>query len=86
MKTYLKQMGVQLKQLLLSRKGWTAWIIANIITSAGWAIPLIIGFILRDQRLYAIAGGVWLFMMSPITPFWLLNLIIATFFYTKVLK
>ena len=86
MKLYLKSMGLQLKQLLLSPKGWLSWIIANIMTSMGWIIPLVIGFILQDTRYYAVAGGVWAFSMSPITPFWLLNLMIATFIYKKVLK
>lgn len=86
MKLYLKSMGLQLKQLLLSPKGWISWGIANVITSLGWFIPLFIGFLRQDTRYYTIAGGVWAFMMSPITPFWLLNLIIATFIYKKVLK
>jgi hypothetical protein len=82
----LKLMALEVKKLLTSPKGWMSWIIANIITSSLWAAPLIIGFLLQDQNLYAVAGSVWLFMMSPLTPFWVLNLIIATFFYTKVLK
>jgi hypothetical protein len=82
----LKPMALDFKKLLTSRKGWAAWIIANIITTAFWIIPLVIGFILQDERLYVLAASIWALMLSPLTPIWLLNLIIATFFYKKVLK
>lgn len=73
-----------MKQLFLTKEGWLSWIIANIITSLPWAVPLILGFILKNDALYTIAGSVWAFVMLPITPFWILNVIIAVFF-TKLL-
>jgi hypothetical protein len=82
----LKLMALEVKKILTSRKGWTAWFIANIITTSAWFIPLGIGFILQDQRLYVLAGSIWALMLSPIIPVWPINLLIATFFYKKVLK
>ena len=82
----LKELGLQLKSLFLSPKGWLSWIIANIITTAFWIIPLVIGFILQDQRLYALSASIWALMLSPIIPVWVVNVLIATFFYKKVLK
>lgn len=66
-----------LKQLFLTKEGWIGWIVANIITSLPWAISFAIGFIFNSPRWYLIGGGIWTFMMLPITPFWILNVIIA---------
>lgn len=84
MKEYIKKSAHNLKVILLDPIGWLSWIIANVITSLVWFVPLAIGFVLNDTKLYAISGAIWLFMMNPLTPFWLLNLLIATFFYKKI--
>jgi len=84
MKEKISTIKLQMKQLFLTKEGWLSWIIANIITSLPWAVPLILGFILKNDALYTIAGSVWAFVMLPITPFWILNVIIAVFF-TKLL-
>jgi len=73
-----------MKELFLTKEGWLSWFIANVITSLPWALPLIFGFILKNDALYTIAASVWAFMMLPLTPFWILNVIIAVFF-TKLL-
>jgi hypothetical protein len=80
----ISRFKVELKQLFLTKEGWLSWIIANMITSLTWAVPLILGFILKNDTLYTIAGSIWAFMMLPITPFWVLNVVIAVFF-TKLL-
>ena len=69
-----------LKELFLTKEGWIAWTIANIITSLPWVAPLILGFILKNDALYAIAASIWAFIMLPATPFWILNVIIAVWF------
>lgn len=76
----------QLKMLIATPKGWLSWFIANVITSLPWAIPLIYGFIFKDNNGYVIAGSIWAFMMLPLTPFWILNLAIALFLRNKVIK
>lgn len=66
-----------LAELFLTKKGWLSWLVANVITSLPWAIPLLIGFILQDNRFYVVAGSIWAFIILPITPFWILNVLIA---------
>jgi hypothetical protein len=66
-----------LKELFLTKKGWLSWLLANVITSLSWFIPLFLGFILNDNNLYVVAGSIWTFIILPITPFWILNVIIA---------
>lgn len=75
-----------LKHLFLTKEGWISWIIANAITSLPWAVPLIYGFVFKDNNAYVIAGSIWGFIMLPITPFWILNIIIAVFFVEKVFR
>ena len=76
----------ELKELLATPKGWFSWFIANVITSLPWAIPLIYGFIFKDNNGYILATSIWTFMMLPITPFWILNLVIAIWFKNVFLK
>jgi hypothetical protein len=73
-----------LKELFLTKQGWLSWLMANVVTSMGWFIPLFFGFILQNNRLYVIAGSVWTFMMLPVTPFWVLNVIIAIWLRKKI--
>ena len=75
-----------LKDLFLTKEGWISWAIANVLTSLPWAIPLIYGFIFKDNNGYILAGSIWTFIMLPITPFWILNVLIATFFVEKIFK
>jgi hypothetical protein len=76
----------QLKMLIATPKGWLSWIIANVITSLPWAIPLIYGFVFKDNNGYVIAGSIWTFTMLPLTPFWIINLAIAVFLRNKVIR
>lgn len=66
-----------LKQLFLTKEGWIGWVVANVITSAPWALSFVIGYVFNSQVWYVIGGSIWTFMMLPITPFWILNAIIA---------
>lgn len=82
----MEKLKQQLKELFLTKEGWLGWGIANIITSLPWAVPLTLGFILNSSRLQVIAASIWTFMMLPITPFWILNVIIAVFVKNIFLK
>jgi hypothetical protein len=86
MKTAITKAKELLKGLFLTKEGWISWLIANVITSLPWAVPLIYGFIFKDSRSYIIAGSIWTFMMLPITPFWILNVFIAYFFLKFLTK
>lgn len=66
-----------LKLLFLTKEGWIGWIVANVITSSPWVLSFVIGYIFNNQVWYVIGGSIWTFMMLPITPFWILNVIIA---------
>ena len=76
----------ELKEMFLTPQGWISWIIANIITSLPWAIPLIYGFIFKDNNGYVIAGSIWAFVMLPVTPFWAVNVAIAVPIKNLLLK
>jgi hypothetical protein len=76
----------QLKMIIATPKGWLSWFIANIITSLPWIIPLIYGFVFKDNNGYLIAGSIWTFAMLPVTPIWIINLAIAVFLRNKVFR
>ena len=86
MKKMIAKAKILLRDLFLTKEGWLSWFIANVITSLPWAIPLIYGFIFKDNNGYILAGSIWTFIMLPVTPFWVLNVLIATFFVEKVFK
>jgi hypothetical protein len=76
----------QMKEMLLTKEGWIAWIIANIITSLPWFLPLAYGFVFKDQNGYYVAGAVYAFILAPFTPFWILNVIIAVWIKNMLFK
>jgi hypothetical protein len=80
----MQKFKLLLKELFLTKEGWLSWIVANVMTSLSWAMPLFFGFVFQSNRLYIIAGSIWTFIMLPITPFWLLNLMIAIWLRKKV--
>jgi hypothetical protein len=75
-----------LKRIFLTKEGWISWIIANIITSLPWFLPLAYGFVFSDERGYMVASAVYAFILLPVTPFWILNVLIAVFFIKRVFK
>jgi hypothetical protein len=82
----MNKLKEQLKMLIATPKGWFSWVVANIITSLPWILPLIYGFVLKDNNGYIIAASVWTFIMLPATPFWMLNVIIAVFLRNTIIK
>jgi hypothetical protein len=82
----MNKLKEQLKMLIATPKGWFSWLMANVITSLPWALPLIYGFMFKDNNGYVIAGSIWAFIMLPVTPYWMLNVVIAVFLRNKVFK
>jgi hypothetical protein len=76
----------EVKEILLTKEGWVGWIVANIITSLPWFLPLAYGFVFNDEKGYYVAGVVYAFILAPFTPFWILNVIIAIWFKNLLLK
>jgi hypothetical protein len=76
----------ELKEMFLTKQGWIAWIIANVITSLPWFLPLAYGFLFDDIRGYYAAASVYAFILLPFTPFWILNVIIAVALKKTILK
>lgn len=77
LKNAVNKAKLELKEMFATSQGWLSWLIANIITSMFWGMPLIYGFVFKDNRAIVVAGSIWTFMMLPITPFWILNVVIA---------
>ena len=82
----MNKLKEQLKMLIATPKGWLSWLIANVITSLPWAVPLIYGFMFKDERMYVLAASIWGFFILPFTPLWVVNLVIAVFLRNKVIK
>jgi hypothetical protein len=76
----------QVKIILTTKEGWISWIIANIITSLPWFLPLVYGFMFQDERGYIAAAATYAFILAPFTPFWILNVIISLFIYKQIKK
>jgi hypothetical protein len=77
MNRFLEKTKATMKQLFLTKEGWIAWIVANVITSLPWFLPLAYGFVFSDNMGYMAAAAVYAFILAPFTPFWILNVIIA---------
>jgi hypothetical protein len=73
----VRNLKVNLKKLFTTWQGLFSWFIANVITSLPWIIPLIYGFIFKDKNAYIVAGSTWAFLLSPLAPLWIVNVIIA---------
>ena len=77
MKSLLIKAKREVKEILLTKEGWIAWFIANVITSLHWIILTVIGFITKDPKWYAYAASAWAIGMSPFVPLIILNVAIA---------
>jgi hypothetical protein len=83
-KDRIEKIKKTMKELFLTREGWISWFVANVITSLPWFLPLTYGFLFQDEGAYMAAAAVYAFILLPLTPFWILNVIIAVWF-TKLL-
>lgn len=86
MKTMILKAKDLLKNLFLSKEGWIGWIVANIITSLPWFLPLAYAYFFNQPNGYVVSASIWTFMMLPVTPFWILNVFIATFVMKLIKK
>jgi hypothetical protein len=77
MKSLLIKAKREVKEILLTKEGWIAWFIANVITSLHWIILTVIGFITKDSKWYAYAASAWALGMSPFIPLIIFNVAIA---------
>jgi hypothetical protein len=75
-----------LKHLFLTKEGWLSWFVANVITSLPWMLPLIYGFIFKEENAYILATSIWAFLLTPLAPLWIPNVFIALFLVEKVFK
>ena len=80
----MQKFKLLLKGMFLTKEGWISWVVANIITSLPWFLPLAYGFVFNDNRGYMAAAAVYAFILAPFTPFWILNVIIAVWFRKKI--
>lgn len=76
---------LKFKTLLTTPNGWLAFLLANVFWSSFWAVPLIYGFIFKDNNYIALAGAIYLFFVQPLIPMWLLTPL-TTFFIYKLIK
>jgi hypothetical protein len=67
----------EVKEILLTKEGWIAWFIANVITSLHWMSLTVIGFITKDPVWYAYAASAWALGLSPFVPLIIFNIAIA---------
>lgn len=87
MKNYIAKFGDEVKNILVSPRGWLSWFIANIITSLPWLIPLFLHIITFDPKWIPIAAAIWAFQMSPFLPIeTFLNIAITLFIYKRIRK
>jgi hypothetical protein len=74
---FLTKAKKEVKEILLTKEGWIAWFIANVITSLHWMILTVIGFITKDPKWYAYAASAWAIGLSPLVPLIIINVAIA---------
>lgn len=65
--------------------GWISWIIANLIVSAFWYVPMGLGLLLGSATLMAIGTTVFVAMWMP-PPIESVAVAFLTIFFYKVLK
>jgi len=75
-----------LKKLLLSKRGWLSWGIANLIVSSPWLILGVMWLLTGDHWFLATATAVWSFQMIPLPIESFLVFIITIYFFTVVFK
>jgi hypothetical protein len=60
------------KVLFLSKRGWLAIILANILWSMFWFPFLLAGLITGLETYYVIAVSIYAFFAQPLIPMWLI--------------
>jgi hypothetical protein len=83
---FLTKAKKEVKEILLTKEGWIAWFLANVITSLHWMILTVIGFVTKDPVWYAYAASAWALGLSPLVPLIIPNIIMAIWFKNLLLK
>jgi hypothetical protein len=82
----LTQAKKEVKEILLTKEGWIAWFIANVITSIHWIILTLIGFMTQDPIWFGYAASAWALGLSPFIPLTIPNIIISIWIKNLLLK
>ena len=75
-----------LKKLMLSKRGWLSWGIANLIVSSPWLVMGAMWLLTDEQWFLATATAIWTFQMLPIPLESILVFVITIYFFTVVFK
>lgn len=75
-----------LKKLMLSKRGWLFWAIANLIVSSPWLIMDAMWLLTGEHWFFATTTAIWSFQMLPIPIESILVFVITIYFYTVVFK
>jgi hypothetical protein len=82
----LKDATIEMGKIVLSKRGFLSWCLANVIVSSVWFIPMALGFVFNQPEWLAFGSGLFVLMWlpPPIESFAVAFLTI--FFYKKVIK
>ena len=86
MKQFIEKSKKELKQFFATPRGFLSWLLANIIVSAVWYIPMIIGLLFNQEEMLAlgIALFVAMWMPPPIESF--IVAFLTALFYKTIFK
>lgn len=64
-KTWLKVALDEIKQIMTTKEGWTAWFLANVVVNIPW-LAYLIGYLFTfDSEYLKIAGIIYALMWAP---------------------
>lgn len=75
----------KIKTLLLTKEGWIAWFLANLVVSAFWYVPFGIGLLFGIDWLYQLGITVFVAMWMP-PPIESVFVAFLTIFFYNILK
>jgi hypothetical protein len=75
----------KIKTLLLTKEGWIAWFLANVVVSAFWYVPFGIGLLFGIDWLYQLGITVFVTMWMP-PPIESVFVAFLTIFFYNILK
>jgi hypothetical protein len=82
----MKQQLQQIKKIFITKEGWFALLLSNLFWSAFWLIPLVIGFVFKNESYYILAGSIYFFFWQPLIPMWFITPLTAYFIWKKLFK
>jgi hypothetical protein len=82
--TKLQKIKKTMKELFLTKEGWISWLIANIVFSATWYVPITIGFVFDLPEVLAFGTAVFFIQWAP-PPIETVFVFFLTVFFHKLL-